>query len=365
MKKYGLKYLIFLSPFLAAVLIELFVLPMDFFTFRIWETLVVRRSYEILKGPFYPNMTIRKTEEGGDLKPAAACAIQKKDVVWQTDAYGYRKTASPAVHYPIIMVGDSNTAGGGLSQSEMISDVLEKRLNKAVYPLAPESIKYIFKHGLLKQTRPDVVILENIERGILTGNFTIPRNADFGTLSVADQMIWSVRLNPVVQSLAIYMDRTFKANMLQFVRARINAGPPTKAVIQTECPILFLQGPKANRDVPDNVRHEAALKIRHLSDFFTGRGIRFIFLPIPNKENIYYREVGTPKPVFLEKLISDLQAMGVEVADTQKAFENITGRTGTHLYHRDDTHWNALGVEVAATLVEDILSRPAPAWPKE
>jgi hypothetical protein len=357
MKKYVFKYLIFLLPFLAVVLVELFVLPIDFFAFRVWESLLVRHSFGILKGPFYPNMTVVKTE-AGDLKPPVSCAIMKKDLVWQTDAYGYRKASVPAGTYPVIVVGDSNAVGSGLSQKEMFSEVLEKRVGKKVYPLAPESVKYLFKHRLLRNTKPQVVILEIIERNIMTDNFSVPGNAKFGPLSFPEQIIWSIRLTPAVQAFAVYMDRAFKANLLQFVRARINSSPPVAraATLDTRCPILFLQGEKANREIPDSIRREAVIKIKILSDFFTEQGIRFVFLPIPNKENIYYRELDTSRPVFLEKLIAELSAMGVEVADTQKAFEAITYRKSIPLYHRDDTHWNAAGAETAAVLVEKIIA---------
>lgn len=362
MKKYRLKYIAFLLPFLAAILAELFLLPIDFFTFRPWETLVVKDSYHILEGPFYPNMALVKTEEAGDLKPSPDCAVIKKDLVWQTDAYGYRKAASSAHPYPVIIIGDSNAAGSGLSQAHMLSEVLEKRLGKSVYPLAPAHTKDLFRHGLLKQHKPEVVILEAIERHILPGHFPVPSHADFQSLSLKDRIIWSIRLNPVVQSAAIKLDRVFRANMIHYVKARINPRPAPAKGIATEnaCPELFLQGTSANRDIPDSIRQKTADDIRRLSDFFTGKGIRFIFLPVPNKENIHHRQLGTPKPVYLEKIILDLKRAGVEVADTQKAFDEITARTSRPLYHRDDTHWNVAGVEAASRLVEDILRKPSP-----
>lgn len=363
MKKYGLKYFIVLLPFLAAIFIELFVLPIDFFTFRNWETLV--KKYTIggfLKGPFYPNMTIVKTEEGGDLKASPACAIRKKDLAWQTDAYGYRNAASTNRRYPIIIVGDSNTAGTGLYQGEMLSEVLEKRLGKDVYPLAPDSIKYVFKHGLLKQTKPEVIILANMERGIPTANYSIRDNYDFNNLNPWEKILWSVILHPAVQSVVIQIDRVLKANMLNFIKARINSKQPprTDAATGSSCPNLFFYGAEANKDIPDGIRKEAVRKIKNISDFFTGKGVRFIFLPIPNKENFYHRELNTPKPVFLEKLIGELRALGVEVVDTQKAFDEIGSRTDIPLYPRDDTHWNAKGAEVAALLIEEVLRTPPP-----
>jgi len=80
-------------------------------------------------------------------------------------------------------------------------------------------------------------------------------------------------------------------------------------------------------------------------------------MPIPNKENIYHEYLGTKKPIFLENLISKLNELGVEVVDTQKAFDQVTAKTSSSLYHRDDTHWNAKGVKVAADLLADLIRK--------
>ena len=39
MAKFILKLFVFLLPFIAAVFVELFILPIDCFTFRLWEAL--------------------------------------------------------------------------------------------------------------------------------------------------------------------------------------------------------------------------------------------------------------------------------------------------------------------------------------
>lgn len=363
MKKYVLKYIIFFLPFLAALFVELFLLPIDFFTFRPWETLVVKDSYKILDGPFYPRMTLVKTEKEGDLRPSPACAVAKKDLLWQTDAYGYRKAASSRTRYPIIIIGDSNTVGSGLSQPDTISEVLQRRLGKDVYPLAPALPGHIFRHGLLKQHKPEVIILQSIERNIMPGHLPVPPVADFQPLSVKDRIIWSVRLHPVVQKAAIKLDRALKSNMIHFIKARINPQPARAGdnIEEETCPVLFLQSIVPRMDIPDEVRQKTVDEIKELNDLFTLKGIRFIFLPVPNKENIYHRLLGVPRPVYLEKLISELRLAGVEVADTQGEFDKITRETGTPLYHRDDTHWNTAGVEAAAALVTEILQKPAPA----
>jgi predicted AAA+ superfamily ATPase len=101
-------------------------------------------------------------------------------------------------------------------------------------------------------------------------------------------------------------------------------------------------------------------KIKEYSDFFTSRGIRFIFLPLPNKETIHYKNLRTKKPEFLSRLIQKLQELNVEVIDTQKAFHEFYQETHTPLYQEDDTHWNAIGVKITAELLEkQIKAKPA------
>jgi alginate O-acetyltransferase complex protein AlgJ len=361
MNKYTAKYTLFFLPFIMAIFIELFFLPIDYFTFRVWEALVVRRSLGILKGPFYPNMALFKTEEGGDLAAHSSCAIKKKDVIWITDKYGYRKANSPSKRYAIVITGDSNLAGAGLTQDDMLSEVLERKLHKGVYPLAPESLKKVFSHGLLKQSPPDIIILESIERGVLTGNYRIPERRNFGKLTYLEELVLKIQSNGFVQAAAIDLDRLFKANMLNYLRARINRmdSSEMKTSGKENCPPLFLQGVVANADIPAEKLNAVAQSIKKYSDFFTSKGIRFIFLPIPNKENIYYEYLGTQKPVFLENLIKKLRELNVEVVDTQKAFDNSAMRS-ISLYHRDDTHWNAEGVKVAAETLEELIkNKPA------
>ena len=312
MKKYSIiKYILFFLPFIIAICIELFVLPIDYFTFRAWETLSARRSFGILKGPFYPDIVITMTEMGGDLDSQTKCAV-KKDVIWITDQYGYRKANTSSKRFPVVIVGDSNLAGGSLTQDDTLANVLEKRLDRGVYPLAPESLKTIFEHGLLKQFPPDIIILESIERNILTCTLKMSKERDFGKLPMWNKILLKVQLTRTIQSIAITFDRIFKANMLNYLRARINktALPDIKGSGTAQCPILFLQGAAANNDISIERINAFALDIKNASDFFTSKGIRFIFLPIPNKENIHQITIneypGNKRGIFYTKIFHNV-----------------------------------------------------------
>lgn len=88
------------------------------------------------------------------------------------------------------------------------------------------------------------------------------------------------------------------------------------------------------------------------------RGIRFIFLPIPNKENIYYEQYAVKgKPVFLKNLITELRKKGIESVDTQTAFEDAHQKDSASLFHADDSHWNPKGVQLIADLTIRLIDK--------
>lgn len=116
-------------------------------------------------------------------------------------------------------------------------------------------------------------------------------------------------------------------------------------------PIFFIQGRRANDDVSQEKQDKAIQVSRSYNDAVKHRGIRFIFLPLPNKENILNEYLETKKPIFLEQWTSGLKRHGIETIDTQKPFEEVFEENKVLLYHTDDTHWNANGVELKVELI--------------
>ncbi len=95
--------------------------------------------------------------------------------------------------------------------------------------------------------------------------------------------------------------------------------------------------------------------IKSYDEALKARGIRFIFLPIPEKKIIFHNLLNTPKPLFLGQVIEQLKKEGVEVINTQKAFEEAYQRNQILLYQRDDTHWSAEGVKLTAKLIQKVI----------
>ncbi len=352
MKRFIARSFLFLFPFFLAIFFELFIWPIDRFTFRAWEALVVRKYKNFLPGPFYPNMKLRKVEEG-DLAHHTPFAI-KKPVQWVTDRYGFRKQDRPNERHPIVIIGESNIAGSGLSQEEMLSEVLESSLGVGVYPYAPVGINSFLREKRFKETPPRIILFAKVERELV----------ELPSLKQKKESPWlsplkeKVKLQPTIQRIFIYLDRISKWNMLHYVRASLRRSftkPHQNSPEGVETPygrLFFLQGVKMNRNIPEEAFRQAIDRIKSYHQALHQRGIRLILLPIPEKENILHEHLGIPRPTFLERFILELRSQGVETIDTQRAFEEAYRTQHLLLYHPDDTHWNADGVKVAAELVK-------------
>ncbi len=144
-----MKVIILISPFMLILALEMFVLPVDFFTFRVWEAALAQPFR--YPGPFYPNLHVIKKKEYGDRYRIGV--HESKSAEWYIDSYGWRNR--PEIekmdHYDIILTGDSNIVGSFLDQKDTLSEVLSRRSNKTVY-------SYSFAHDsfslLLSDPRP-------------------------------------------------------------------------------------------------------------------------------------------------------------------------------------------------------------------
>jgi alginate O-acetyltransferase complex protein AlgJ len=358
MKKLSLKLIFFAIPIFSLISLDYF-LPLDSFTYRVWEAVVVVQHNLFLSGPFYPLTKIKKVELG-DLAPHSKFAVPK-EVEWETDAYGYRKSSRSGQTYDIVIIGDSNIAGSSLTQEDILSEVLEKRLHVGVYPLAPVGIDTFLADPRFKIHPPKLVIVACVERNI----FSLPKPHDFdhsnkGWRLLQNQSVQmaqqTIKAHPSLMQTFILVDRLFyKRAFFRYLKARIS-----KLVYPVDpyadVPMRFLQGEAANQDVSSETLEDALRTIELYKKTIEKRGIAFIFLPIPNKENIYYDYLkNSTKPSFLKKLILALKEKGIAVADTQTAFDEAKIKQKELLFHRDDSHWNKWGVLTTADLLVPMI----------
>ncbi|MBF0312081.1 MAG: hypothetical protein HQK52_01625 [Oligoflexia bacterium] len=355
MKKLILKTLLFLSPFILFIGLDLFILPEDFFHYRQLETLYVIKMSDKLPGPYYPNRIITRSVEGalGYRTPFAV----KETVTWITDRYGYRTKDRDLNHYDIVIVGESDIYAEKTDQENLLSVVLENELHASVYPLAPSSDELKNKFLSLKRFHdnpPKLVILARNERYITSLkdflNLRPPQNNQYIDLPLIN--------NNLLLQYYLLLDRFHKSNMLNYIKSRSRELTGTRPMYPHVNDELFFDGKsilERIETVDINYVHDIALTLKKYKESLNSLGIEFIFLPIPIKENILFAKLGIPtQPQFLRKLITELNSMGVTTIDTQKIFEESTKQSSA-VFHKDDNHWNATGIKVVSRdLIEKI-----------
>jgi len=341
-KRLLLKLTLLVLPFAVWPLVEVFVLPMNFFTFRIWETISVN-SVELMSGPFYPNMHL-KMEEEGELAPHTPFA-KKRLVEWRTDEWGYRNSDTK---HDVLLIGDSNITGAKLSQEETLAAVLENKLGRDVYSFAPATINRFLATDRFEADPPELVIVSSIERRIPG----LPAVGSNGLGSKVRNFTGNlINSSPLLTSLAVTADRISKLGLYHYTLANIDRATGRREYIAYDNE-FFIEGEIANRDFSDEEINHIADILESYKNVLAERGIKFLFLPIPNKENIYYQLLPSQKrATFLTGLMAELDERGVEYVNTQHPFDSLYQQGQVALYPADDAHWNEVAVRVAAQLV--------------
>ncbi|MHA6250221.1 alginate O-acetyltransferase AlgX-related protein [Pontibacter sp. CAU 1760] len=323
-------------------LIEVFLLPMNFFTFRIWETISVN-TMRVMSGPFYPNMHLQMEEEG-ELAPRTPYAT-KRLVEWRTDEYGYRNTDTG---HEVLLIGDSNITGAKLSQDETLAEVLEHQLGTSVYSFAPATVNRFLATDRFETDPPKLVIVSSIERRIPQ----LPAVGENGIGSKIRNFTGNlINSSSLLTSLAVTADRISKLGLYHYTLANLERASGRREYIAYNNE-FFIEGELANRDFSEAEIEQIANVLAGYRDVLAERGIEFVFLPIPNKENIYYQLLPSKKkPNFLPRLMEMLEERGVAYIDTQAPFDSIYQEKKVSLYPVDDAHWNSIAVKIAAQLV--------------
>ena len=298
-------------------------IPLNTFTYRPWEAL----NYKSKKGlafPFYPNQSLVMNSVG-DL-----CHHTQNEVIkyetWKTDRLGYRndKFIKKA---DVLFIGDSFIAGSGLSQDSTIASQLRKKENVLVYNMAPSSFNELISLinlGIID--KPNLIVYGIVERSIPA------------PLSSTNIEYYASNSNII----SILKDRITRLYLIKYIDSRISK-KKGNGLRGKESEMYFLNGKNQNYHY-DKINGIAETIIQY-KNYCDSIGVNFIFLPLPNKETVYYKNVPFyDQPNYITKLDSILDKNGVITINTQKLFN--TERVNKLLYHLDDTHWNSNGVNI-------------------
>lgn len=329
-------------------------LPASFYVYREWEFMTATEG----RGPFKPS-TVFRARIYGDL--ANMLHIREfrryRQQTFTTDSAGFRNPEStPGTYFPVVVVGDSDMAGSSLTDEETFSHVLGKKLGIQIYNYAPASIPAFLADERFQKNPPKVVIWEAIERTISANTFkpygALPRNARFTSGRGASK-------NPpgphprLTDFLAKDLYHEIVWRLCGHHESSIDHIDLVSGMLFYLPGVQMLQQVASQRGLP-----EVITGVDRIRQLLADRGIALIFLPLPDKENIYQELLPTPahpseQPAFLEQLIVKLRDHDINTIDLYKPFRSAaptfieSRREDDSLYFLDDTHWNGQGVALA------------------
>jgi hypothetical protein len=351
MKRFLKRFALFASPILFVWMLEAFILPPNFFTYRLWESL--RYSSQIPRvGPFYPNITLEMTEQG-DLGHHTARAVEKR-VEWKTDEWGFRNDrfiADPDV----LIVGDSFVAGTGLSQDQTLTAQLTAMTGHRlkIYNMAPATLDdmvFLMQNGIMH--KPKLLIFSMVERNVpkpVTGDLSRPFDVNTASYNVKRKLYGLTGFDAFYDRLTRFYD-------IRWAQARINKQQGSGLVSPVDHRMLFLQGKKSLAKADARLKSVTRV-ITSYKQYCDAQKIDFLFLPMPNKETVYYDLVPFPsQPDLLFRLDSALHPLGIRTLNVLPLY-NHERRNGALLYHPDDTHWNGYAARLVATEIKKYLDR--------
>ncbi len=335
MRKFIYQVLIFTLNPLIIIFIGYTFIPVKSLTYRPWEALVY--SNLPTNSPFYPNSYLNMNSVG-DLCHHSKNSIMKMEC-WKTDDIGFRNDKF-IIDVDILLIGDSFIAGSSLNQANIVSNqIMNLDSDLKVYNMAPSSISQfdkMLKLGIIN--KPKVIIFSIVER-------SIPQkiqyyNTNFKT-KVKNKLFFNKNINTQV-------DCFFKFLPFKWAKARLNGSKGIGIAGVTNSKMYFLSGTTQNHNKDDLIKTKNILI--SYKKYCDSIGVKFIFLPMPDKETVYYELVPfEEQPNYLYKLDSILQISGVPTINTLKIYNNYRKTNNKLLYHLDDTHWNSNSTEIIAS----------------
>jgi len=336
-KRFLKKAWVLLLFVLIPMIIEL-LLPVDFFNFRFFEALSFKGiSQKLSPGYFYSNTHLVK-QETGELGHHTLYAEAPRNVECYIDAFGYRNR-SVVKNAEVVLFGDSYVTSPGLNQDHIITEELSRRLNVPVYGMGPANINN-FLDKLPQLNKPKLVIFLQAERNLAyidaLGN------------PVGPKKLRSIFSSGFALKSLIVADRFITQKMIRYSRARINNEVfPTQYIAKDST--LFMDGKAMHDRIMKTEVLQVVDRLASYQQYFKSQGIDFVFMAIPEKETVMYDMINGAEEIrFLDNLYAALEKKEISYIRLKDGFLQVYQQQHLKPYFKDDTHWNELGVGIAA-----------------
>jgi alginate O-acetyltransferase complex protein AlgJ len=334
----------FLLPLGILVLLE-GVWPFSAFSYRPWEALKFSKPF--YGRTYYGNEDLQMTSFG-DLCHHTDQALPKQEH-WITDSLGYRNDT--LYRQPdVLFIGDSFVTGTSLDQPNTLSNRLMKEFHHSVkvYNMAPSDFSTfdaLLSQGELK--KPRVIIFSMVETLMPT---PLKRYEPTWKMRATTGLIKTMDAAGVTN----YVDRCFRFYSLKWLKARMDGAfgqgwPGAKGSSMYFLHSIYLPVH------PKDMARKIAL-IRSYKAYCDSLNIRFVFLPMPAKESVYYEQVPFKKqPSYFHQMDSTLQSKGICVIPTLAIYNQYRSVHDSLLYQLDDSHWNARAVGLISKKIKQVL----------
>jgi SGNH hydrolase-like domain, acetyltransferase AlgX len=355
-------------------------IPIDLFTFRAWEALVVAHAPT---GPFEPNRVYVNPLSYGDLARSQRYRAlrQRRLEYFSTDSWGYRNTVQPS-NRPVswLLLGDSFGVSSGVSDAATLASQLARWSGESVYnasasfPLALGDARFTAGRIGLKS---GLVIYEYMERWDLPAIDASARRRIFGEGPPRAARTFVDRLRVLQQQAAVSRMNILAGWAWDAIATRFTdetVSSDTSDPVPGELPTVRF--PLANgdtmlfyaKDVEVTRRPDRIIAPQYLITLRTELqklNLDLAVLVVPTSYHVYASSIADPtapqasdEP--LRRLTETLLANGVfavNVSDAlkQQAVDGLSRRSYT--YFLDDTHWNERGIEIAARAFVDARRR--------
>jgi hypothetical protein len=259
-----------------------------------------------------------------------------------TDSDGFRTTLHVADSYSVAVAGDSTIFGTHLSDADTLPWKLSEAMGTPVFNGAHTTLSNMLAHPKLKDLR--IFIDAITERSIF------PR-----ILSKREKRIREVAFQPLARKDLTLLEATGEVPPQRYSLPLILLNNLGKMASDFktwrkggEQPRLFMR----HRMLPGELDETVAIIVAR-KRAFDPLGMRYVFVPIPAKQNLYADDVDDYTRNFLPVLFDRLRAEGVEFIDLDTPFRV---HKDEELFYVYDTHWNEKGTALAARVIADQLT---------
>jgi len=267
---------------------------------------------------------------------------------WHTDVsvddLGFRSVPFESDAYPILVVGDSQVYGVGLSDDETLPWKLAEVLDTPVY-----------NGGHPNRTMDEMMALPALADGALviemmSSNSVLP--TDFEDIRIDERQFDPVRSGERLIWKSVPVQRWYWP--ARFFRSAKAGGQDLRSWIKTRSTPQFIGiddmyvAPITESNITGTVD-----TIVRRSDMLRASGYEYMFVAIPKKQLIYSDSVSEFSQSHLVLLTKMLRDRGVNTLDLSEAF--LSFKDTAPLFFYTDSHWTSYATDISAELIGEYI----------